>query len=39
MPQYKPLGATSNPKTSVIDATENHDRGQHRHAAEQRSAE
>jgi hypothetical protein len=24
MPQYKPLGATSNPNTSVLDATENH---------------
>jgi hypothetical protein len=24
MPQYKPLGATSNPDTSVPDATENH---------------
>jgi hypothetical protein len=23
-PQYKPLGATSNPDTSVLDATENH---------------
>ena len=24
MPQYKPLGAISNPNTSVLDATENH---------------
>ena len=24
MPQYKPLGATSNPTTSVLGATENH---------------
>ena len=24
MPQYKPLGATSNPDSSVLDATENH---------------
>jgi hypothetical protein len=24
MPQYKPLGATSNHHTSVLDATENH---------------
>jgi len=24
MPQYKPLGATSNPDASVLDATENH---------------
>jgi len=24
MPHYKPLGATSNPNTSVLDATENH---------------
>jgi hypothetical protein len=24
MPQHKPLGATSNPNTSVLDATENH---------------
>jgi hypothetical protein len=24
MPQYKPLSATSNPDTSVLDATENH---------------
>jgi len=23
MPQYKPLGATSNPDTSVLDATQN----------------
>jgi hypothetical protein len=24
MPHYKPLGATSNPDTSVLDATVNH---------------
>jgi len=24
MPPYKPLGATSNPDASVLDATENH---------------
>jgi hypothetical protein len=24
MPQDKPFGATSNPNTSVLDATENH---------------
>ncbi len=24
MPHYKPVGATSNPHTSVLDATENH---------------
>jgi hypothetical protein len=24
MPRYKPLGATSNPDNSVLDATENH---------------
>ena len=24
MPQHKPLGATSNRNTSVLDATENH---------------
>jgi hypothetical protein len=24
MPHYKPLGETSNPNTSVLDATENH---------------
>jgi hypothetical protein len=24
MPRNKPLGATSNPDTSVLDATENH---------------
>ena len=24
MPQHKPLSATSNPDTSVLDATENH---------------
>jgi len=24
MPRHKPFGATSNPNTSVLDATENH---------------